>query len=49
MKTNLNNLKRENWQDVIPESKNVFSVSSGSGYFFARYLVDAISQVYQYN
>ena len=49
MKTTLNSLRRENWQDVIPESENVFSVSSGSGYFFARYLVDAFSQVYQYN
>ena len=49
VKTTLNSLKRENWQDVIPESENVFSVSSGSGYFFARYLVDAFSQVYQYN
>ena len=49
VKTSLNNLDRSNWQDVIPESENVFSVSSGSGYFFARYLVDTFSQVYQYN
>ena len=37
------------WEDVIPESRNVFSISSGSGYFFAEYLVDAISKVYQYD
>tara|TARA_B100000989_G_scaffold280329_1_gene243680 strand:- start:425 stop:2536 length:2112 start_codon:yes stop_codon:yes gene_type:complete len=49
VKTSLNSLGSENWEDVIPESENVFSVSSGSGYFFARYLVDAFSQVYQYN
>ena len=49
VKTSLKSLSKENWEDVIPESENVFSVSSGSGYFFARYLVDAFSQVYQYN
>lgn len=39
----------ENWQDVIPHSENVLSVSTGGGYFFARYMVDAISKVQQFD
>jgi prolyl oligopeptidase len=39
----------ENWVDFIPETENVLSVSSGSGYFFANYLKDAISYVKQYD
>ncbi|NMH61390.1 prolyl oligopeptidase family serine peptidase [Alteromonas ponticola] len=38
----------ENWVDVIPESEHVLSVSTVGGYFFAEYMVDAISQVKQY-
>jgi len=49
VKTSANKLNRNNWIDVIPESESVFSVSTGSGYFFARYLVDAISDIRQYN
>lgn len=39
----------ENWVDFIPETENVLSISTGSGYFFANYLVDAISKVQQYD
>ncbi len=39
----------ENWQDFIPETENVLSPSTGAGYFFAEYMVDAVSQVKQYN
>ena len=39
----------EYWADVIPESKNVLTLNSGSGYFFAEYMIDALSKVYQYN
>ena len=39
----------EHWTDVIPETENVLSVSSGGGYIFARYMIDAITQVVQYN
>ena len=49
VKTSANKLNRNNWIYVIPESESVFSVSTGSGYFFARYLVDAISDIRQYN
>ena len=37
------------WKDVIAEKKNVLSISRGSGYFFAEYMVDALSKVYQYD
>jgi prolyl oligopeptidase len=39
----------ENWQDLIPETDNVLSISKGGDYFFAKYMVDAISQVKQYD
>lgn len=38
-----------NWIDVIPETENVLSVSSGGGYLFAKYMEDAISKVKQYD
>jgi prolyl oligopeptidase len=39
----------ENWEDFIPETKNVLSPNTGGGYFFAEYMVDAISKVFQYD
>lgn len=39
----------EHWTDLIPETQNVLSVGTGGSYFFAEYMVDAISKVYQYN
>jgi len=39
----------ENWVDFIPETKNVLSPSTGAGFFFAEYMIDAISKVYQYD
>ncbi len=39
----------ENWKDFIPETENVLSPSTGSGYFFASYMVDAVSKVLQYD
>ena len=39
----------EHWIDLIPETQNVLSVGTGGGYFFAEYMVDAISKVYQYD
>ncbi|MEO1011936.1 MAG: prolyl oligopeptidase family serine peptidase [Bacteroidota bacterium] len=38
-----------NWVDFIPETKNVLTASTGGGYFFAEYMVDAISKVFQYD
>ena len=39
----------ENWVDFIPETKHVLSASTGGGYFFAEYMVDAVSKVKQYD
>ena len=39
----------ENWVDFIPETENVLSPSTGAGYFFATYMVDAVSKVFQYD
>lgn len=39
----------EHWRDFIPEQKNVLSASTGGGYFFTEYMVDAISKTYQYD
>ena len=39
----------ENWQDFIAETEHVLSASFGGGYFFAHYMIDAISKVYQYD
>ncbi len=36
-----------NWEDVIAETENPLSVSTGGGFFFAEYLEDALSTVYQ--
>ena len=49
VKVAANNATPSNWQDFIPETKNVLSVSTGSGYFFAEYMKDAVSQVLQYD
>ena len=40
---------QENWKDFIPETENVLSLSSGAGYFFAEYMVDAVSKILQYD
>ena len=39
----------EHWVDVIAQTDNVLSVSTGSGYIFAEYMVDAIAKVQQYD
>ncbi|WP_343328336.1 prolyl oligopeptidase family serine peptidase [Polaribacter staleyi] len=46
---NFTNPTAENWQDFIPETENVLSISTGSNYLFAHYMVDAVSKVFQYN
>lgn len=38
-----------NWNDIIPEREHVLNPSSVGGYFFAEYMVDAISRVEQYD
>ena len=39
----------ENWVDFIPETEHVLSPSKAGGYFFAEYMVDAVSEVKQYD
>ncbi len=39
----------DNWKDFIPETENVLSASTGGGSIFANYMVDAVSQVKQYD
>ena len=49
VKVNAKNPVPENWVDVISETKNVLSTSTASRYIFAEYMVDAVSQVKQYD
>ncbi|AZQ43188.1 prolyl oligopeptidase family serine peptidase [Nonlabens ponticola] len=45
----LDNPAPANWTDVIAEKENVLSPSTGGGYIFAEYMVDAVSKIEQYN
>jgi len=38
-----------NWKDLIPESNHVLSSSTAGGYFFAEYMVDAVSLIRQFD
>ncbi len=46
---NFKNSETSHWNDFIAETDNVLSISTGAGYFFAEYMIDAISKVYQYD
>ncbi len=41
--------EQKNWKDLIPETDNVLSASTGSGFIFAEYMKDAASLVKQYD
>ena len=43
------NPQQANWKDLIPETKDVLSPSTGGGYIFAEYMQDAVSVVKQYD
>lgn len=43
------NPQKKNWKDLIPETENVLSTSTGSGYIFALYMQDAVSVAKQYD
>ena len=38
-----------NWRDIIPEAEFVLNAAAGGGYIFAEYMIDAISQVKQFD
>ena len=39
----------ENWEDIIPESDHVLTVSTGGNKLFAHYLVHATSRIYHFD
>jgi prolyl oligopeptidase len=43
------NPAQKNWKDLIAETENVLSPSTGSGYIFAEYMQDAVSVIKQYD
>ena len=47
--TDFSNPTQDTWKDVIPETEHVLSPSTGGGYIFTEYMVDAVSQVKQYD
>ena len=49
VKVDFKNPQPEHWQDVISETKNVLSITTAGKYLFAKYMVDALSQVKQYD
>ncbi|WP_228377044.1 prolyl oligopeptidase family serine peptidase [Chryseobacterium sp. FH2] len=49
VKTTIKDPSPETWRDVIPQTENVLGISSGGGYFYATYMVDAIDKVKQFD
>ena len=49
VKTTLDQPDSAQWADVIPESDAPLRVSTGAGYLFAHYMIDAQSRLYQYD
>lgn len=47
--TNANTPGRENWKDLIPETKFPLTVSTGGGHLFAQYTKDAVSLIEEYS
>ena len=43
------NPKEINWRDIIPESEVVLTARAGAGFIFAEYMIDALSQVKQFD
>ena len=49
IEVDINNPLPNNWQDVIPESENVLRAGSGGGKIFGNYLVDAKTEIKQFD
>lgn len=43
------NPQQKNWKDLIAETDNVLSPSTGAGFIFAEYMKDAVSVIKQYD
>jgi len=48
VETTIDNPTTSTWKDVIPETENVLSASTGGGFIFTNYLVDAKTEIKQY-
>jgi prolyl oligopeptidase len=49
IRTEVGKPTKENWVDVIPETENVLTPTKASGFIFANYMVDAVSQIKQFD
>ena len=49
VETTLQNPSTPGWNDLIPETENVLEASTGGGYIFANYLVDAKTSIKKYD
>jgi prolyl endopeptidase len=47
--TNIKNPTPEHWKDLIPETENVLTPVVAGNYIFAQYMIDAISEIKQYD
>jgi prolyl endopeptidase len=47
--TDINNPTPEHWKDLIPETQNVLTPVVAGNYIFAQYMIDAISEIKQYD
>ena len=45
----INNPTPEHWKDLIPETQNVLTPVVAGNYIFAQYMIDAISEIKQYD
>lgn len=49
VETTIENPSTLTWTDLIPETENVLSASTGGGYIFTNYLIDAKTAIKQYD
>lgn len=49
VKAPVSNPAPEHWEDIIPETANVLTVSTGGGSIFANYLIDVQTKIKQYD
>ena len=47
--TDIKNPTPEHWKDLIPETQNVLTPVVAGNYIFAQYMIDAISEIKQYD